>query len=700
MPTETATQQEPTDSPVSHDLSTLPADKVIETIEQFREALAAAKRAAAAYYDTDVLAMSDSEYDELVESIAAAQVEHPDWDDDGVLTQVAAGASAGGSLKHPQPMLSLDKTTEPSAMAAFVTAMPGRCVVEVKLDGNAVRGSYSNGRLVTLATRGDGVSGEPLDITMDIAGLPKTIDLPGDVHVTGEVYMTETGFERTCANRVASGKEAFANARNATAGVLRRQERTFEAYLSFAAYHAFGTPELDNIDSYPERMAAVAKSGVQTVQSLQDSLDLTTTVTSTAVDVTAQITAMEAARPGLPLDIDGAVVKVASYTQRETIGVATRHPKWALAFKFAPLETSSYLSTIEVGVGRTGNLTLTGVLDPPALLDGVMVERATLHNPKFVADNGLGIGSKCLITRQGDVIPRIVASLDSQPEGITAWTPPTTCPLCDEPWDKSSVLWRCHTYSCGLANRIAYAASRDVLDIESLGGEVALALVEAGKIVTLADLFDLTVQSVAATPIGLTSTGKPRLIGATTARKIVAGIDAGKRQPLNRVVCSLGISKMGRTMSRRLATHFGSLAAMRSADAAAFMEVEGVASEKAAAYVAGFAQMADDIDRMVAAGVTTEAEKAASAARGTLPLAGMKVVVTGSMAGTALSALNRNQMSELIERAGGQASGSVSASTSLLVCSEPGSSKHTKAVSFNVPIVQPDEFAVTVAAFL
>lgn len=667
------------------------------TYEQFKDFIKQAKKAANSYYDTDVLLMSDVEYDTLVDRIADAKEQNPDWDDEGILTQVAAGVSAGGTLKHPQPLLSLEKTTDFEVMKKFVTGVPAACVVEMKLDGNAVRATYENGQLVTLATRGDGMTGEPLDTSLTIDGLPTKIDLKETVTITGEVYMTDTDFEKSNTNRIATGKPRFKNPRNAASGMLRRETKTFEAFLSFAAYHVTSN-SFDTEDDYQKRMTKLTEHGVRTVQNLQKEVGLTTAATKTGTVVVKQVTAMETKRAELPIGIDGAVVKAVSYKVREQMGTTTRHPKSALAFKFKPLEATSYLAAIEVGVGRTGQLSLTAILNPPVELDGSLVERATLHNPAFIAEQKLGIGSRCLITKANDIIPRCVGALGEQPEGVVAWVPPATCPLCDQPWDKTQLLWKCRTETCGLANRIMYAASRDVLDIEGLGEEVAIALVEAGLVNNVADLFDLTVDQIATTPIGVTSTGNTKLIGNVVGAKIFASIQEAKKQPLNRIVCSLGISKMGRTMSRRLVAHFHTLENIRNANETAFMEVEGIAEEKARYYVEGFKQMSDVLDRMVAAGVTTQAETTDNATE--LPLAGKKVVVTGSMAGSALEGLNRTQMNELIERAGGTSSGSVSKATSLLVCGETGSSKHTKAVSLGVTIMEPSEFAKLVSTFL
>lgn len=662
----------------------------ISSKSEFDTAVKRAREAATAYYDSSALLMSDAEYDALVDEIAEAHAQHPTWDDRGVLTQVAAGSSAGGTTIHPTPMLSMDKTTTADEVSGFLAKHPSVAwCVEAKLDGVAVRANYEAGRLVALTTRGDGTTGEALDPTLEVSGLPHTVSTADSFEVRGEVFMTDTDFEKSNANRVAAGKSAFANARNATAGTLRRETVRYRAYLSFAAYDATGKP-FDSLDSYLKRGAAAAKLGFETVVSLMASHGIPVVPLSDTSAIQPAIAALGEARDSLPFGIDGAVVKADSMMVRDRLGVGTRAPKWAVAYKYPPMEGSSTLADIEVAVGRTGRMSLTGILEPPVLLDGSTVGRATLHNPAFIAQQGLGLGSRVVVVKRGDIIPRITAALGSAASGVTPWVPPAVHDVCGQPWNTSEVVWRCDSPECSTVARITYFASRDVMDVDGLGVEVATALVEAGLVNDVADLFSLPVDQVASVQMGTTPSGKPRLIGRTVAKKLVDGVESSKSQPLNRVVTGLGIRKMGRTMGRRIATHFGTLDAMRSATLEQFMAVEGVAAEKAQAYVSGFASMSSVIDKLVAAGVSTSVDDSGDA--DAQPLAGMRVVVTGSMAGSKLDGLNRTQMQELIERAGGKASGSVSKTTSLLVCGEEGSSKHKKALELGVRVATPDEF--------
>jgi DNA ligase (NAD+) len=348
------------------------------------------------------------------------------------------------------------------------------------------------------------------------------------------------------------------------------------------------------------------------------------------------------------------------------------------------------LRDIEIAIGRTGQLGLRAVLDP-VFVGGTTITYATVHNPSWVAEAGLRIGGRVLVYRAGDVVPRITAPADGkQPKGSRPWVPPTHCPQCGQLLDTSTMLFRCTSLECSVTGRIIYAASRDCLDIDGLGVEIAQALVDAEIVLDIADLYSVTAPNLAKVALGLTPSGKPRLIGATVAAKLIDQIQGSKNQPLARVVTALGIRMTGRTISRRLVGHFGSLDAIRSATVLELSDVEGIGTDKAEAIHDGFRAMTDVIDRLVAAGVTTQKEPGADAKQN--PLEGKTVVVTGAMTGP-LARFSRNEMNELIERFGGRASGSVSAKTDYLVCGEPGSSKHEKALLLGVSILSPAEFA-------
>lgn len=649
---------------------------------EFDTAVQVLRDAAAAYYDTDTVLMADADYDTLLDSVAAAAAAHPDWETFGLLDQVAAGTSTGGDIAHPTPMLSLAKATEPGEITAFLARLGGApTATEVKLDGMAVRAVYSAGVLTLVATRGDGTTGE--DVTASartVAGLPAALSQPYDLEVRGEVYMSDSDFVTASANRVAAGKAAFVNPRNATAGTLRNADLTYTAPLSFAAYDASG-PFLDDLDTHTARMAALPDLGIITAASLLPDVDET-------AEPDALIAEIGRRRETLGFPIDGAVIKADRDSDRARLGSSSRTPSWAIAFKYPAAEGRSILRGIDVAVGRTGRISYTAVIDP-VFVAGATVSRASLHNADWITAQGLGIGSAVAVVRAGDVIPRVTALLGEQDGDVTPYVPATDCPQCGEPLDTSSLLWRCHTPSCSVVGRITYAASRDVWDIDGLGEEVATALVEAGLVSDIADLFELDVAQVAEVVIGRTATGAERRIGEATATRIVAGIDQARKAPLARTITALGIRMTGRSVGRWLAAEFGSMQALRAASVSQVAAIEKLGEIKATHIVNGLAAMGSVIDRLAAAGLPMQVESHG----GQAPLAGLTVVVTGAMTGP-LAGVSRNEMNELIDAAGGKSSGSVSARTSLLVCGEPGSSKYLKAVELGVRIVTPEEFAV------
>ena len=661
-----------------------PADTRLTSRSQFDQLVQRARQAASSYYDTDQLLMTDAEYDALVERIGQAVQQHPEWDAEGLLDQVSGGASAGGDVPHPTPMLSLAKVKTDQELQAFLATAPDdqvQWVVEPKLDGIAVRAVYRRGKLVQVVTRGDGRCGEDLMERVDwslVRGLPTKLVKAIDVEVRGEIFMTDEDFEQANTARVATGKPAFVNPRNACAGVLRTIERQYDAPMSFAAY---GT-DVEH-DSYLERMHRVAALGVQTAADLHPDLHVAPVA---AGQVQAAVQHIGQLRPGLGFPIDGAVIKVDLRQVELRMGVGSHTPKWACAFKYAPDTALSRLRDIEVAIGRTGRMSLRARIDP-VKVGGATVTYSTLHHPGFVADADLRIGDSVFVYRAGDVIPRMTAPhLPDRPADAVPWEPPTTCPQCGEQLDRSSLLWRCATPACSIVGRVVYFGSRDVMDVDGLGLSTAEALVEHELVHDIADLYTITEQQLAQLPIGDTPSGKVRVLGDAVARRIMDGLAASKLQPLNRVITSLGIRGVGRTMGRRLAAHFKSLAALQAASVQRLCEVEGIDQVKAQLLHDGLAEMQDVIERLVKAGVRTESD--APEGGDGAPLAGMRVVVTGTVPG-----LSRTEAQEAVERLGGTASGSVSKTTDLVVVGEGAGSKAAKAESLGVRIMPAEQFA-------
>ncbi|CAM5696984.1 DNA ligase OS=Streptomyces griseorubiginosus OX=67304 GN=ligA_2 PE=3 SV=1 [Streptomyces griseorubiginosus] len=370
------------------------------------------------------------------------------------------------------------------------------------------------------------------------------------------------------------------------------------------------------------------------------------------------------------------------------------------------MEKITRLVGVEWNVGRTGIIAPRGVLEP-VQIDGATITYATLHNPADITRRDLRLGDHVMVHRAGDVIPRIEAPVahlrtgDEQPIVF-----PEVCPRCGSAIDTGQERWRCEQgRNCHLVASLSYAAGRDQLDIEGLGATRVVQLVEAGLVTDLADLFALTREQLL----------ELERMGATSTDNLLAAIDTARTRPLSRVLCALGVRGTGRSMSRRIARHFATMDHIRAADAEALQQVEGIGSEKAPSIVAELAELSELIDRLAAAGVnmtepgatpppaadagdtagTTEAADAPDAG----PLAGMTVVVTGAMTGP-LASLSRNQMNELVERAGGRSSSSVSRKTTLVVAGEGAGSKRAKAEELGIRLATPDEFALLVADHL
>lgn len=638
--------------------------------------VARARAAADAYYNSDQFMMTDSEYDALIGQIAEMKVRHPEWDDGGLVEQVAGGAGTG-DVQHSSRMLSLAKVKTEADLEAFLASLPDArdIVVEPKLDGLAVSATYHAGRLAQVVMRGNGSAGEDVTTQADnISGLPIRLHKPVDLEVRGEVYMTDTDFDTANINRTAAGKPAFANPRNATAGTLRAQGRTYEAPMTFSAYEA-----LYDGDSYRARLAYAKDVGIGIVTDL---------VALTATSPLAMVQETGRLRPMLGFPIDGAVLKVDSERARQQLGETSHSPRWAVAFKYPADTAITKLLDIELAIGRTGRLSLTAILEP-VFVGGTTISRATLHHPQFVLDADLRIGDQVYVYRAGDVIPRVTTPvLAARPEGLPRWTPPETCPQCGEPLDKTGLLWRCQTPECSIAGRIRYFADRDVMDVDGLDVATAEALAESGLVNNIADLFDLTREQLATLKVGILASGESRLLGQKTADRILSSLsEKARSQSFARVITSLGIRKIGRSMGRRLADRFKTMGALRAASVDDLASVEGIGPSKAETIRTGLAQMGHVIDRLIQAGVQTEVEEV-TITSGSLPLAGKKVCVTGVVPN-----LTRSEADMAIYRLGGNPVHSVSKSTDLVVIGDAAGSKADKARELGIEVMDARDFA-------
>lgn len=649
-------------------------------------------QANALYYgSTGDTAMDDATYDASVRALAAAAEAHPEWAEGAdVLTKVAAGTS-GGDIPHSVPMLSLDNAMDDTELTAFferVAKLTGAeaaqidFAVDPKLDGLALSVRYVEGRLERIVTRGNGLSGEDVTANARVAvGIPEALTEPVTIEVRGECVMTHDDFEKANRLRVAAGDRPFSNPRNAAAGSLRTKHRTYQVPLSFFAYGLVDPGR--TYDSYSVSMDRVTDLGFTPARAVLD----IPAVLHGADAVRQAITQIEAARAGLPMDTDGAVVKVNGITLQRKAGDGSRAPRWAIARKFPPDTRETDLLGIEVDLGRTGNLSFRAVLAPVSV-GGATVTYATLHNASQIAAKALrlpiygsAVHQRVIVRRAGEVIPEVVGPANDTTDGTEPFAPPERCPRCGSELDRSGQNWRCvRGRKCYVEAGIRYAVGRDCLDIDGMGDKVVAALVTSGRVEDVADLFTLELDDLVSI----------ERMGEKNASKILASIERARALPLSRVFCALGIKLTGRRMSRRLARHFSTMAALRAASAEALAEVEGVGPVRARTILAEMAEIGDVLDRLEDMGIgIAEPHDAVEDA----PLAGKKVVVSGVVSG-----LSRNEANEWVERLGGKSSGSVSKSTDLLVAGEGAGSKLAKAQSLGVEVMAAEAFAALVAA--
>ncbi|PFG34670.1 NAD-dependent DNA ligase LigA [Sanguibacter antarcticus] len=660
------------------------------------ELAATLRTAASAYYETDAQTMTDAEYDDGIERLRIAAVDHPTLAErfDDLLGSVAAGQSAGGDVTHTSLMGSMEKVVGLEAVGEFVTTLGGPVVVEPKLDGLALTVTYRDGVLAVAATRGDGRSGE--DITdrirrLEISGLPEQLagESAGVLEVRGEVFVTEAAFERANELRLASSAKAtaFVNPRNAAAGILRKGDPAFAGVPTFAAYEVLPDPAVAEVaeTTHGQRIALVESLGIGTVHQLVDALSAEPT---TDVDeVLARVQLLGDGRATLGFPIDGAVVKADDDEDRRAAGYGSRAPKWAVAYKYEAENATTTVRAITTAVGRTGRLAVRVEVEP-VFVGGTTITFASGHNVGWMLERDVRVGDTITVRRAGDVIPYIAdVDLEARPDDSEPWAPPENDPV-GNPWDKSTLLWRSTSPELSVLGRVVYAASRDCFDIEGIGTEIATTLVERGMVSTVADLFTLELEQLEGLDLG------GRALGAANAGKIFAEIERARSTPWNRVITALGIRATGRTMGRRLAAAFPTMDRLRAASVDALADVGGIGPIKAELMYQGLRELEaiGVLDALEAAGVNMGTEPEPGDEADALPLSGMRVVVSGSVPG-----LTRGEIAEVIEANGGTASSSVSTTTTLLVSEPSTSSKYTKATDLGVRIITPAEFIVLLA---
>jgi DNA ligase (NAD+) len=647
------------------------------------------------YHTLDDPEISDAEYDALVRELRQLESDHPDLVTDDSPTGLVGGAISAtfSPVTHRVPMMSLDNAMDADELRAWadrvVKGLDGAVptfVCELKFDGLAISLRYEAGRFVQASTRGDGRVGE--DVTANvatIADVPHVLPdgAPDVVEVRGEVYMTRSSFEQLNERAAAAGEKTFVNPRNSAAGSLRQKDPAITASrnLSFFSY------QLGEVVGGPEFTSHVAM--LEFAASLGFAVNDHVRTFTTIDEVAAHCLHWQEHRHDLDYEIDGVVIKLDDAAQRERLGVTSRAPRWAIAYKFPPEERTTLLRDIMVSVGRTGRATPFAVLEP-VFVGGSTVGMATLHNQDQVAVKDVRPGDTVVVRKAGDVIPEVVGPvLSLRPTGSTPWVFPTTCPRCGNPLVRpdGEADTRCVAPDCPAQRdqKIAYFASRGGMDIEGLGEQMVEKLTAAGLVRDPADLYSLTVEQLV----------ELDRVGPTSARNLVDEIATSKARPLPKLLTALGVRHLGPAASLALTNEFHTLDAIVSKSVEELAAVDGVGDVIATTIVSWFAQEANQayIERLRAAGVSfgdPAAAEAAAAARAATPqtLEGRAVVVTGTLAN-----YNREQAEEAITSRGGKSPGSVSKKTFALVVGESaGASKLSKAEALGVPILDEAGF--------
>ncbi len=634
------------------------------------------------YYVLDAPTMSDHEYDMLNRRLEELEAQHPEEVTPDSPTQRVGGRILEGfqPYTHEVPLESLQDVFNGEEVAEFCQRMEQALGTDVeyslepKVDGLSVALEYRDGVFVSGATRGDGRVGE--DVTENlrtIRSIPMTLPekLPRLI-VRGEVYMSRAVFAEINAQRELDGKPLMANPRNAAAGSLRQLDPKIcgERRLDIQIFN-LQLAEGREFSSHAGTLAYLEEQRFKVIPHK--------TLTG-AVACQEEIARINDQRMEYPFDIDGAVIKVNTLSDRAVLGSTAKSPKWAVAFKYPPEKKPSVVRDIVIQVGRTGVLTPKAVL-APVRLAGTNVTSATLHNQDYITEKDIRIGDTVIVQKAGEIIPEIVeVDFAKRPEGTSPYVLPEVCPVCGAPVrrDEDGAALRCTGAECPaqLLRNLTHFASRDAMDIEGLGPAVIQQLVEKGLVRNPADLYSLRASDVA----------KLDRMGEKSSENLIRAIETSKANDLGKLIFGLGIRQVGEKAAKVLAGHFKTMDALMAASEEELTEIDDVGGITAQCIVEYLAQpqSRDLIRRLREAGVNMENTARLVDER----FAGMTFVLTG-----ALTRFDRKAAQAMIEERGGKAAGSVSKRTTYVVAGEAAGSKLKKAQELNIPILTEDEFA-------
>ncbi len=632
------------------------------------------------YYVLDAPTMSDYDYDHLLRELEELEAQYPQYALPNSPTKRVGGEALSHfeKVEHAVPLESLQDVFSEEEVAEFDEKMHASIdsaiySVEPKVDGLSVALEYVNGVFTKGATRGDGRIGE--DVTENlktIRSIPMTIpDAPPRLIVRGEVFMPKTVFEQLNAERERLGQPLFANPRNAAAGSLRQLDPSIAAQRKLDIM-IFNLQLAEGVElaTHGETLEYLKSRKFKVI-----SYELC----DNAEQVIAGIRRIGQTRFDYPFDIDGAVVKINSLSDRAILGSTSKCPRWACAYKYPPEIKETVLREIVVQVGRTGVLTPKAVVEPVRLA-GTTVTNATLHNQDFIAEKDIRIGDTVRIRKAGEIIPEILdVVMNKRPDNTVPYYLPTVCPVCGAKVERDAdgAAMRCSGVECPaqLSRNIAHFVSRSAMDIEGLGESMVDQLIENDMIKSPADIYYLKLDEL------------KRLwkSGEKAAKKLIDAIESSKANDVSKLIFALGIRQVGEKAAKVLAKTFGSLDALMAADREALTQVRDIGAITAENIYEWFRnpQSQHMIERLRQAGVNFEAENTQTDSR----FAGRTFVLTG-----ALSLFTREEATEKIENCGGKVSGSVSKKTTYVVAGENAGSKLKKANELGIAVLSEEEF--------
>jgi DNA ligase (NAD+) len=641
-----------------------------------------------AYYVEDDPTISDADYDELLNELRDLEAANPELLTPDSPTQRVGGKPLDKFVQydHAEPMLSLANARNAEELAAWearirnllkrfdITAEQISYVTEPKIDGLAISLTYEDGLFVRGLTRGDGTTGE--DVTSNlktIRSIPLRIpDAPAKIEVRGEVYFPRSGFDRLNEQRAEAGESTFANPRNAAAGTLRQLDPQLAASRPLEMW-AYGIGYREGVDhpSHSAELEWLRERGFRVNGDIAHHED--------GAELVPRCEWWQERRDKLDFEIDGVVVKVDERPLWRELGVAGREPRWAIAWKFPPTTVTTKLNKVVWNVGRTGHLVPFAMLEP-VHVGGVTVSTATLHNEEDLARKDVREGDEVIVTRAGDVIPRVVAPVIQRREGkrLRKPKPPKKCPMCGTETTKpEGSVWTYCPNRSGCPGQtfqhVKHFVHRGAMDIDGFGEQLAYRFLEDGLIKDAADIYSLTAEQIE----GLEG------FGETSARNLVEAIEASKERPFPRVLFAMGLAGVGYVTAEALASHFGSIDELTAADPERITEVDGVGPILAEQVTEQLndERTLDLIARLREHGLRFELDASERRQEGG-PLEGKTFVLTGT-----LPELTRDEATALIKRAGGKVTGSVSKKTDYVVAGESPGSKLEKAEKFETTIL-------------